>query len=349
MNNRPEFGALVISLDFELHWGVRDRHSSEGPYRNRLLGARQAIPQILDLFEEFGIAATWATVGFLFAESRGEREGFSPAARPSYLDSSLNPYDEPTGESESDDPLHYASSIIEQIRTKPRQEIATHTFSHYYCLEAGASIRTFAADLQSAITIARRRGVELRSIVFPRNQVRPDYLQCLRESGVVAYRGNAPSWWHRPRSRHEENFAVRAPRLADQYIAISASSPIPWAEVLQPGGLGNVPASMFLRSCSLWPGLEALRLQRIMNGIHAAAEKRCIFHLWSHPHNFGLNTARNLAFLRKVLQSFSLMRRSHGMRSLSMMEVADIAVNSSELRASSLMPSRSSFALEHVS
>ena len=64
--NTPPFGALVISLDFELHWGVRDKRPVDGPYRENLLGAREAIPQMLDLFEEFGVAATWATVGFLF-------------------------------------------------------------------------------------------------------------------------------------------------------------------------------------------------------------------------------------------------------------------------------------------
>ena len=75
----PAFGALVISLDFELHWGVRDKRPADGPYRENLLGAREAIPRMLDLFEEFGVAATWATVGFLFAKNRREREEFSPS------------------------------------------------------------------------------------------------------------------------------------------------------------------------------------------------------------------------------------------------------------------------------
>ena len=81
-NSNPGYGALVISLDFELHWGVRDKCAPDGSYRENLLGARKAVPAMLDLFEEFDIAATWATVGFLFAESRQEREAFSPNARP---------------------------------------------------------------------------------------------------------------------------------------------------------------------------------------------------------------------------------------------------------------------------
>jgi hypothetical protein len=60
-------GALVVSLDFELHWGVRDRRPLSARECSRLLAARAAIPRILDVFEEFRIRATWATVGLLFA------------------------------------------------------------------------------------------------------------------------------------------------------------------------------------------------------------------------------------------------------------------------------------------
>ena len=68
-------GALVISLDFELVWGVRGEFGADGgDYRPNLLGARNAIPRLLDLFAEFEISATWATVGMLMAHTREELE-----------------------------------------------------------------------------------------------------------------------------------------------------------------------------------------------------------------------------------------------------------------------------------
>ena len=70
-------GVLVISLDFELHWGVRDLTPVDGPYRGNLLGAREAVPRMLELFERFEFGATWATVGFLFASTRDELERLS--------------------------------------------------------------------------------------------------------------------------------------------------------------------------------------------------------------------------------------------------------------------------------
>ena len=324
-SQQPDFGALVISLDFELHWGVRDKCPIDGAYRENLLGARKAIPRILDLFEEFDVAATWATVGFLFAESRREREAFSPSTRPQYADSRLDPYSEPTGNGENDDPLHYAPGLINQIASRRKQEIATHTFSHYYCLEPGETPDAFVADLRSAVAIAKHHGIDVRSMVFPRNQFRAGYQRFLKDAGIVCYRGTEKNWMHRPRPRSEETLVVRGPRLLDHYVSLSGSNVVPWSEIVQPDGLCDVRSSMFLRPYSVRrKGLESARLRRIAGGIEAAAEQRGIFHLWWHPHNFGAQTDANLDFLRGVLDIFSQCRKAHGMQSLSMAEVADV-------------------------
>ena len=41
-------GQFVISLDFELLWGVRD-HSDKQSYGQNVLGAREAVPRIREL------------------------------------------------------------------------------------------------------------------------------------------------------------------------------------------------------------------------------------------------------------------------------------------------------------
>jgi peptidoglycan/xylan/chitin deacetylase (PgdA/CDA1 family) len=346
--NTPPFGALVISLDFELHWGVRDKRTVDGPYRENLLGAREVIPQMLDLFEEFGVAATWATVGFLFARNRQERQEFSPSVRPQYKNPKLDPYSESTGDSEDDDPMHYASSLIARIATTPKQEIATHTYSHYYCQEPGETREAFAADLASAIAIGRRYGFDIRSIVFPRNQFRTGYERVLKEAGITCYRGNEPNWMYRPRPRGEETLAVRAPRLIDGYISLSGPKYVRWEEIAQSSGIHQVRASMFVRPYSTQRrSLEPIRLRRIAGGIRAAAKNRGIFHLWWHPHNFGKNIPENLEFLRSALKVFAEQRQVHGMQSLSMMEVASLApsVAVSESAPGSAVPT----ALEQVS
>jgi peptidoglycan/xylan/chitin deacetylase (PgdA/CDA1 family) len=338
----PSFGALVISLDFELHWGVRDKRTVDGPYRENLLGAREAIPQTLDLFEEFGVAATWATVGFLFAENRQERDDFSPALRPRYKNPKLDPYPEATGDNEDDDPMHYAASLIARVAKTPKQEIATHTYSHYYCQEPGETREAFAADISSAMAIGRRYGFDIRSIVFPRNQFRPGYEDVLKAAGITCYRGNEPNWMYRPRPREEETLAVRAPRLLDGYLPLSGTKFVRWEEITQPNGLHDVRASMFLRPYApTRRSLEPVRLRRIASGIRAAARNQGIFHLWWHPHNFGKNISENLEFLRSILKVFAEQRQVHGMQSLSMVNVGNL------LRESEI-PAQPAFAGAHA-
>ena len=64
-------GIFIISLDFELNWGVHDVFPLER-YGENLLGAREAIPRMLELFQRFDIHATWATVGMLYFENKKE-------------------------------------------------------------------------------------------------------------------------------------------------------------------------------------------------------------------------------------------------------------------------------------
>ena len=70
-----------------------------------------------------------------------------------------------------------------------------------------------------------------------------------------------------------------------------------------------------------------MRLARLKAGMRQAARHGRIFHLWWHPHNFGANTKENLDFLRSVLEVFATYRQTHGMRSLSMIEVAAQVTN----------------------
>lgn len=315
-------GAFVISLDFELHWGVRDLFPLQGAYTTNLEGARTAVPKMLRLFEELDIAATWATVGFLFARSKEELLSFYPQIKPGYIDKKYDPYLEPVGNGEQDDPLHYAPSLIEQIKRTPRQEIGTHTFSHYYCLEAGQTAEAFRDDLLSAIAIAKTWDVDVRSIIFPRNQVNPEYVKIMLETGVTVYRDNEPSWFYSAGATDEHSLPKRAGRMIDSYVPLTSHNLGEWEKIKQSNGLYNIPSSRFLRPYnSRFAALESVRLHRICQGITRAAKEKKIYHLWWHPHNMGVQQEENLNFLRRILEHVVRCRETYGMQSLGMLEV----------------------------
>jgi peptidoglycan/xylan/chitin deacetylase (PgdA/CDA1 family) len=317
-------GALVISLDLELYWGVRDGRTLDG-YRENLEGVRRAVPLMLSLFAEYGVHATWATVGLLFLRDANDARVHAPAALPSYADKSLCPYEYlRAGGGGSDAQLHFAPDVIEEILRASGQELATHTFSHFYCLEEPARLDTFRADLDVAQSIARARfGAPLTSLVFPRNQYSAAHVKVAGEAGITAYRGNPEGWMYSPRPKRGESALRRGARLADAFLPVSGDlSFSPSAEGALAGPPYNVPASRFLRPWSkelAWA--EPFRVGRVVRELALAARRGRIYHLWWHPHNFGRNTAENMGALANVLRAFSHLRETYGMASLTMGEV----------------------------
>ncbi len=317
-------GNFFISLDFELFWGVRDHRTLEN-YGPSIAAVHEVVPALLALFRQFDIHATWATVGFMFHRSKEELLQHIPGVLPEYEQPSLGPY-----AYLSTQPLesiyHFAPDLIKQIAATPGQEIATHTYSHFYTLEAGAGLDAFCADLDMALAVAAQQGYMIRSIVFPRNQYSAAHEAICLEKGVTGYRGNEESWIYQTRSRASETRFRRAFRLMDAYINLSGHHA--FAVKPSPGQCINIPASRFLRPFSKkLAALDGLRLRRILHSMEHAAKNGLTFHLWWHPHNFGKNIAQNTSFLRKVLEHYSLLKDKYGMSSRNMLEIQESLIS----------------------
>lgn len=311
-------GTFVVSLDFELHWGVRD-HRTVADYRENLLGVRRVVPALLSVFSEYGIRATWAVVGFLFFDTVEELLAVLPTERPRYSDPNLDPYAalHEIGKDETSDPFHFAPTLIRMIQQTPGQEIGTHTFSHYYASAPGADLASFRADIRAAISAARRFGIETRSIVFPRNQVTMSYVRVCAEEGLIAFRGIESD----PLIAAGNRVVHRARRLADSYVDVAG----PGCGVPKKAlgmGIVSVPQSRFLRPCDpRFRLLDNLRLQRIRSSMTFAAHNQLLFHLWWHPHNFGANTDLNMNFLRTILEHYKKLEQEFEFCSASMAEI----------------------------
>ncbi len=318
-----ENGIFTISLDFELYWGVRDKRSIE-LYGENLRGVRHAINCMLELFEEKQIHATWATVGFLQCRDLADLHACSPATRPAYLAQQYSPYQYINSARLVEDQLHFAPEVVAKIASKPGQEIGTHTFSHFYCLEKGQTIEDFKADIAAAKHVASRSGLVLKSLVFPRNQWNGEYLKALPEFGILSYRGNELAWIYRASANNHQGPVVRLLRLLDAYLNIYGHHTHNLNS--EQGSPLNFPSSRFLRPFSRrlkW--LERLRLRRILNAMDDAAKKRRLFHLWWHPHNFGTNTEENMNFLNEILNHFQYLNKTYGMKSMNMGELAGLS------------------------
>ena len=84
-------GYFVISLDYELMWGVRDSQTKES-YGKNILGVKSAINEMLECFKCYNVNATFAIVGFLFHETKDEIFNNIPNVVPNYKNKKLSPY-----------------------------------------------------------------------------------------------------------------------------------------------------------------------------------------------------------------------------------------------------------------
>ena len=310
-------GIFTISLDFELFWGVRDHRTLEN-YGENIRNVHQVIPRLLSLFEKYNVHCTWATVGFLFFSEKKEMIPYLPASRPGYKKNEYDPYSY-LEHNELEKIYHFAPALIEQIKRTPGQEIGTHTFSHFYTLEKNTTIEQFKNDLQGAITIAKERGVEIKSIVFPRNQYSDEHIKACMQKGIKIYRGNELSAAYKPLSREKENIFRRAVRFADTFISMTGHHchPVPAA-----GEIINIPASRFLRPYHpKFKLLEGLKFNRVKSGLEFAAQHGLIYQLWWHPHNFGKYMDENFNFLEKLLKVYQQLNEKQKMESLNLAEI----------------------------
>lgn len=322
MTEKTAKGYFVISLDFELFWGVRDKRTIDS-YGESIMKVHTIIPEMLRLFRTYETKATFATVGFLLGKNKEELKHFLPSARPAYKYKHLSPYGDDFWKQDinaNENGYYFASGLIDLIKKYPEHEIGTHTFSHYYCLEEGQTINEFEEDLKAAISIATANNIATRSFVFPRNQYSKAYLEICNRLGIQTFRGNENIWFRKAQSEENTSLAKRIFRTLDCYINISGHH----AHDLR--GLSkekpyNIPSSRFLRPyTSKIPFSESLKLHRIKRSMTYAARHNKLYHLWWHPHNFGQDTERNMAALETILKHYRKLHKRYGFSSITMEE-----------------------------
>jgi len=310
-------GKFVISLDFELVWGVFDHITltDKVAYFDNTL---EVIPKMLACFEKHQLHVTWATVGMLFNENWEEWLVNLPEEQPTYTNLKLDAYAYGLEHRSAGlDRFFFAPDLIRFIQSTPGQELATHTYSHYYCLESGQSKKQFECDLDLAKKMATQFGATLHSLVFPRNQWNPDYLFSCQERGITQLRSNPDAWYWKDTS--QSSLATKLFRTGDAYLPLDSTSyPM---ENVKIDLVTAQPASRFLRPHHRLSLLNSLRLQRIKNEMLQAAKLGEVYHLWWHPHNFGNHPAESMVVLNEIASWFTLLHEKYGMESVPMKDL----------------------------
>jgi len=272
---------IIISLDFELRWGMLDRlQYNVDEYKENLVRVRENVPWILKIFKDRGISATWATVGAIACNSWEEFDKFKPSIMPSYknirmhYDNEFNRKIDPTGE------LYFAPDLIKQIVNSPRQELGLHTFGHIYGTEPEVTLTEFCADIEANKKIFQDKyGVDACALVYPRNQV--IYHSKLIDMGLIkTFRGNEDNHIYSARSQREKKTINRARAL------IEAINPfISYANSIYSDPKNDIKSSSMLR-IHMNSFLRRMHLRKLRSNIQNLRQNE-YYHIWFHPHNLG--------------------------------------------------------------
>lgn len=189
---------LLISADFELAWAWQYSKPINNSIDLALAKAKQArenIPVIINLCEEFNIPITWATVGHLFLESCNRIDGLAHPELPRLPNfenkfwkfSESDWFDNDPCSDYKNAPEWYGPDLIRMILdSRVSHEIGCHTFSHIDCSDEICSPSILKAELQLCKKLANDQDLELKSFVHPGHTI--GNLNTLEMEGFTNFR-----------------------------------------------------------------------------------------------------------------------------------------------------------------
>lgn len=300
-----ERAAFVISIDTEMSWGLMHRRTETYCFD----AEREALQRLLGLFDRHQIPATWAVVGHLMLDSCSPVEGVKhpEIVRPDYEWLDGDWFDDDPCSDLARAPSWYAPDLIDLIRAAPvGHEIASHGFSHIMAGEPGCSRESFESEVVAAKAVASDRGLQLHTLVHPRNQI--GHVDVLVEQGITAYRGKRPA--DHPHSLWQ--------RIVDRSVGSERTAVRPLAE----DGIWNLPATI-LFDVDARPRTWRIWLRQVERRLQQAIGRNAMFHLWFHPHNLRDNPEIAFAALDRLCSVAARHRVRAELDTITMGELAD--------------------------
>jgi hypothetical protein len=238
-----------------------------------------------------------------------------------YKNSQLNVYNYVNSYKDKPFPenLHFGLNLVKKIVSTKNQEIASHSFSHFYSNEEGQNDKDFDKDLKLFNAILKSKlNIETNTYIHPRFQYNKDYDEVLLDNGYKAYRGLRDD---KLKDSKLSEMIKRKMKYFDRYINLLGHRSYDINNIHEEKLL-NVKESYYLRPYNKKKKLlEFFKLRRVKNEMTYAAKNEKIFHLWWHPHDFGLNIDENISILEKILKHYKYLQYKYDYRSRNMIEL----------------------------
>ena len=292
---------IVISLDFELGWGVLEtdqwkKRESKGVYD----GLRPVWTSLLNDLDVYSIPLTIAITTSMLK------------AKVSEIDLSHLP--ESYARSVHDFLRHArfstwnALDLFEILVSKQTShDIGTHSHTHIYGAHPSCNDKVLHDDICKSVKTLRENGVSAHALIFPRDQV-------LRLSaatpGITTYR--IPPVHGGVRCSHLDSLQRLVRPAPASHIAIL------------PEGLVTQSGSFFLNwTTGRYRRLKKLSIHRKLESLLSKSTESATYHLWLHPFNL-VETPGFLDYFRSWLRRSATKRDRHFLRFSTMTQEAEL-------------------------
>lgn len=302
-------GNLIISIDFELRWGVQHLLKDNiKAYSNSLACVREIVSGTLKAFDYYDIRATWASVGALAALDWEDYFSLRPESADKAF--ATKAYHERMALLDPSGSLHFAFESLQEIVATNGQELGTHTFSHLDASGKDVTAEIFALDLLAAEKVFNDRlGVRPTSLVFPRNAIAN--LAALERTNVLRYRGSDFYPLLSKNGISEKSLIWRARRYTQNFVRFSSL----WENDSFP----MVSSGLFMRF-GLPEFLWKRQITMLKRHLNAPLQGHSL-HLWWHPHNLGFDPVLAMKRLHQLCQILSEAKQTGLIESVNMSDV----------------------------
>ena len=301
-------GQFIISLDCEGKWGFADcvtpHHDAYFTEANLL----KAYRKLIALFARYEVPATFAFV-MAFTLSNTERAALADRLRDVLVDGKnwLRYYRaaELNGRTEG----WFCPLALDEVRAHREHEVGCHSFCHAPLAKSSIARDDAAQELDAASTVAAIKGLELRTFVYPRNQI--GYRELLRKHGYIGYREALD---------RVRGALGRAQSLANEFRIFARSQP----PLEDADGLCRIPAGYFFN----WRyGVrakipKAVTRRRWASILRHAADRSEVAHLWLHPHNV-IDGPETFDLLEDVLRDAASLRAQNRLEFVTQKDYAE--------------------------
>ncbi len=294
-------GTLMVSLDCEGRWGMADHDEMLGQHPIGDKNLRLAYEFLFETLERLNIRATFAVVG-LFVAGKNEAEDYIHQTSTDPVSQGWLTKPRKAIKNGQTDGWFF-EDLPNLVLESGKHELASHGYSHLPFTSSAFTSVNAHRELNAMRDLASRKGWNIQTMVFPRNQIKHSDL--LGEYGIQKYRA----------SQENHSFVGRALSLVSEFNIFSQSDE-------PPSNNNTVSAGRFLNWRSGPRRLVSARVtvQRWKSILQHATKNDGCAHLWFHPHNLVTGRAQR-ELVTNVLELAGASVRSGDLHSATFSEV----------------------------